>query len=130
MSPRIRRCDKCGETQEQSGGGIIHGNAETPDTWVCGGCIRTFALEIVGPILDDRGETLERLSSFPKPERPRGRSHRKTVPVVQARTACFAALRDARFSFPAIGQVFGLHHSTVLLALRRIGYNDAPCDGH
>jgi hypothetical protein len=39
--------------------------------------------------------------------------------VVAARLRVFRFLRRRGFSYPAIGAIFGLHHSTVLLALQR-----------
>ena len=50
----------------------------------------------------------------------RGGTINCTKPVVQARFACMAAVRDAYgLSYPQLGKIFGRHHSTVLDGVRR-----------
>ena len=76
--------------------------------------LRALAEPIVAPVLAERGLTLARISRT-------GKGHvKKIAHLVEARRACFAALRAAGWSFPTIGAVFGLNHTTVLQGLRRI----------
>ena len=44
---------------------------------------------------------------------------RRTFPIPRARAALWSSLRDEGLSYPRISEIFGVHHTTVLVAIRR-----------
>lgn len=44
---------------------------------------------------------------------------RRVAPVLHARYALYKALRERGWSYPAIGEFLGKHHSTVLVGVRQ-----------
>jgi len=118
LTPLRSTCDQCHERIPRGKAAVVH-----PADWslkperLCLACLRARAMPIIEPILAAYGRSLEGLS-----ERLVFGVY-KAKEVVECRTKCWAALRTAGFSFPAIAKLFGMHHSAVLLRLKAIGHH-------